>query len=47
MIQDICDLDALTELSLTKDEIEGYLEFFAANFVFPLTTVLRGFDYEE
>ena len=47
MLQDMQDLDALVKLELTKEEIEGYLDFFAVNFVTPLTTVLQGFEYEK
>ena len=42
MIQDINDLDDLAKIGLTREDIEGYLDFFADNIVKPLTTVLEG-----
>ena len=47
MIQDMKDLEDLTKIGLTNEDIEGYLDFFAANIVKPLTTVFEGVDYEK
>jgi len=47
MIQDMKDLEDLIEIGLTNEDIEGYLDFFAANIVKPLTTVFEGVDYEK
>jgi hypothetical protein len=47
MIQDMKDLEDLTKIGLTNEDIEGYLDFFAANIVKPLTTVLEDAEYEK
>ena len=47
MIQDIQDLDNLVKLGLTKEEIEGYLNFFAVNFATPLATIFEELEYEK
>ena len=47
MIQDMNDLDDLVKLGLTNEDIEGYLYFFAANIVNPLTTVFEGSAHEK
>jgi hypothetical protein len=47
MIQDMKDLDDLSRIGLTKEDIEGYLDFFAANIVKPLTTVFEGVEHEK
>ena len=47
MIQDMKDLDDLAKIGLTNEDIEGYLDFFAANIVKSLTTVLEGVEYEK
>jgi len=44
MIQDMKDLEDLMEIGLTREDIEGYLDFFADNIVKPLTTVLGDND---
>ena len=41
MIQNLQDLRDLDRMDLTKEEIEGYLEFFASNIVKPFTTVFE------
>jgi hypothetical protein len=42
MIQDLNDLDDLKKIGLTQEEIEGYMDFFAINYVNPLSTVFNG-----
>ena len=47
MIQDMKDLDDLDKIGLTKEDIEGYLDFFASNIVKSLTTVFEGTNHEK
>jgi hypothetical protein len=47
MIQDMKDLDDLVKIGLTKEDVEGYLDFFADNIVKPLTTVFEGTQHEK
>lgn len=47
MIQDMKDLDDLINIGLTSEDIEGYLDFFAANIVKPLSTVLEDSEHEK
>ena len=47
MIQDINDLDDLANIGLTREDIEGYLDFFAINIVKPLSTVFEGIEHEK
>ena len=47
MIQDAKDLDDLAKLNLTQEEVEGYLVFFANNFITPLSTIFEEALYEK
>lgn len=47
MLQDQKDLEDLVSLGLTNEEIEGYLEFFATNFINSQATILQDIEYEK